>query len=197
MAFSRSSGCPSCHEHRWHIPDAKAEALLDWIYRLQAEEGDLDLKLLVFTECVPPPGRCCTSFSPSAASVVCLNGAMDMEAHKRVPDAFAKDARILISTDAGGFRHAKACPGFRGFTNPSRLDSGALLITTATSATRALNWRALLMSHVRRPSRPRSTAPHEPAWRCQHRYGGHHGKAAPGVEGDILGLVGLKIQCGR
>src|SRR5690606_7660663 len=35
-------------------------------------------------------------------TVVCLNGSMDMEERKRVQDAFAKDARILISTDAGG-----------------------------------------------------------------------------------------------
>jgi superfamily II DNA/RNA helicase len=35
-------------------------------------------------------------------SVVCLNGTMDMEERKRVQEAFAKDARILISTDAGG-----------------------------------------------------------------------------------------------
>ena len=30
--------------------DAKAEALLDWIYRLQQEEADPDLKVLMFTE---------------------------------------------------------------------------------------------------------------------------------------------------
>jgi ERCC4-related helicase len=34
-------------------PDAKAEALLSWIYRLQQEEGDRDLKVLIFTEFVP------------------------------------------------------------------------------------------------------------------------------------------------
>jgi hypothetical protein len=33
--------------------DAKAEALLDWIYRLQQEESDADLKVLIFTEFVP------------------------------------------------------------------------------------------------------------------------------------------------
>ncbi len=33
--------------------DAKAEALLDWVYRLQQEEGDPDLKVLIFTEFVP------------------------------------------------------------------------------------------------------------------------------------------------
>ncbi|HPH11603.1 MAG TPA: C-terminal helicase domain-containing protein, partial [Thermotogota bacterium] len=35
-------------------------------------------------------------------SVVCLNGSMDMEERKRVQEAFAKDVRILVSTDAGG-----------------------------------------------------------------------------------------------
>ena len=34
-------------------PDAKAEALLDWLYRLQAEESDPEIKVLVFTEFVP------------------------------------------------------------------------------------------------------------------------------------------------
>ena len=33
-------------------PDAKAEALLDWMYRLQQEESDPALKFLVFTEFV-------------------------------------------------------------------------------------------------------------------------------------------------
>ena len=33
--------------------DAKAEALLDWLYKLQTEEGDPELKALVFTEFVP------------------------------------------------------------------------------------------------------------------------------------------------
>jgi len=35
-------------------------------------------------------------------SVVCLNGSMDMEERKRVQESFACEARILISTDAGG-----------------------------------------------------------------------------------------------
>src|SRR5213078_2195586 len=34
-------------------PQAKAEALLEWIYRLQREETSPDLKVLVFTEFVP------------------------------------------------------------------------------------------------------------------------------------------------
>ncbi|WP_197713653.1 DEAD/DEAH box helicase [Hydrogenophilus thermoluteolus] len=83
-------------------PDAKAEALLEWIYRLQAEEGDPDLKVLVFTEFVPTQEMLFEFLSERGFTVVCLNGSMDMEERKRVQDAFAKDARILISTDAGG-----------------------------------------------------------------------------------------------
>jgi superfamily II DNA or RNA helicase len=83
-------------------PDAKAEALLDWIYRLQAEEGDPDLKVLVFTEFVPTQEMLYEFLTERGFKVVCLNGSMDMEQRKRVQDAFARDARILISTDAGG-----------------------------------------------------------------------------------------------
>jgi len=83
-------------------PDAKAEALLDWIYRLQAEEGDPDLKVLVFTEFVPTQEMLYEFLTERGFEVVCLNGSMDLEERKRVQDAFAKDARILISTDAGG-----------------------------------------------------------------------------------------------
>jgi len=83
-------------------PDAKAEALLDWIYRLQAEEGDPDLKVLVFTEFVPTQEMLREFLTERGFEVVCLNGSMDMEERKRVQDAFAEDARILVSTDAGG-----------------------------------------------------------------------------------------------
>jgi len=83
-------------------PDAKAEALLDWIYRLQAEEGDPDLKVLVFTEFVSTQEMLQEFLTERGFEVVCLNGSMNMEERKRVQDAFAKDARILISTDAGG-----------------------------------------------------------------------------------------------
>jgi superfamily II DNA or RNA helicase len=83
-------------------PDAKAEALLDWIYRLQQEEGDPDLKILVFTEFVPTQGMLKQFLSDRGFSVVCLNGAMNMDERKRVQESFAEDARVLISTDAGG-----------------------------------------------------------------------------------------------
>jgi len=83
-------------------PDAKAEALLNWLYRLQSEEGDLELKALVFTEFVPTQEMLRRFLTERGFSVVCLNGSMSMVERKRVQEAFAKDTRILISTDAGG-----------------------------------------------------------------------------------------------
>ncbi len=83
-------------------PDAKAEALLDWLYRLQSEEGDPELKALVFTEFVPTQEMLRRFLTERGFSVVCLNGSMEMEERKRVQEAFARDVRILISTDAGG-----------------------------------------------------------------------------------------------
>jgi len=83
-------------------PDAKAEALLDWLYRLQSEEGDPGLKVLVFTEFVPTQEMLQRFLTERGFSVVCLNGSMDMEERKRVQEAFAGDVRVLISTDAGG-----------------------------------------------------------------------------------------------
>jgi superfamily II DNA or RNA helicase len=83
-------------------PDAKAEVLLNWIYRLQQEEGDPDLKLLIFTEFVPTQAMLRQFLTDRGFGVVYLNGSMDMDERQRVQETFATDARILISTDAGG-----------------------------------------------------------------------------------------------
>jgi SNF2 family DNA or RNA helicase len=83
-------------------PDAKAEALLEWIYRLQQEEQNPDLKVLIFTEFVPTQEMLRDFLAERSFDVVCLNGSMNMEERQNVQDAFAKKARVLISTDAGG-----------------------------------------------------------------------------------------------
>ncbi|HNZ39946.1 MAG TPA: helicase-related protein, partial [Candidatus Latescibacteria bacterium] len=83
-------------------PDAKAEALLDWLYCLQSEEGETALKVLIFTEFVPTQGMLREFLTERGFSVVCLNGSMSMEERKRVQESFAGDTRILVSTDAGG-----------------------------------------------------------------------------------------------
>jgi hypothetical protein len=83
-------------------PDAKAEALIEWIYRLQAEENDPDLKVLIFTEFVPTQQMLKEFLEARGISVVTLNGSMDMEERKQAQDAFRKSHRVLVSTDAGG-----------------------------------------------------------------------------------------------
>ncbi|MDO9067090.1 MAG: helicase-related protein [Deltaproteobacteria bacterium] len=83
-------------------PDAKAEALIEWIYKLQAEENEPDLKVLIFTEFVPTQQMLKEFLEARGISVVTLNGSMDMDERKRAQDAFRGHARILVSTDAGG-----------------------------------------------------------------------------------------------
>jgi superfamily II DNA or RNA helicase len=83
-------------------PDAKAEALLDWMYRLQQEDGDPALKFLVFTEFVPTQSMLRDFLTERGFTVACLNGSMDMDARRRVQQEFAGDTRVLVSTDAGG-----------------------------------------------------------------------------------------------
>jgi len=83
-------------------PDAKAEALIEWIYKLQAEENEPDLKVLIFTEFVPTQKMLKEFLEVRGISVVTLNGSMDMEERGAAQDAFRKSHRVLVSTDAGG-----------------------------------------------------------------------------------------------
>lgn len=83
-------------------PDAKAEALIEWVYKLQAEENEPDLKVLIFTEFVPTQEMLREFLEARGISVVTLNGSMDMDERKRAQDAFRGKARVLVSTDAGG-----------------------------------------------------------------------------------------------
>ncbi|MFC1695235.1 DEAD/DEAH box helicase [Pseudomonadota bacterium] len=82
--------------------DAKADSLLSWIYQLQREESDSELKILVFTEFVPTQEMLRTYLSDRGFSVVFLNGSMNLDERQAAQDRFAGDARILVSTDAGG-----------------------------------------------------------------------------------------------
>ena len=82
--------------------DTKAEALIDWLYKLQQEEQDPNLKTLVFTEFVPTQQMLSKFFRDRGISVVTLNGSMDLAERKKAQADFEHSARILISTDAGG-----------------------------------------------------------------------------------------------
>lgn len=82
--------------------DAKAEALLELIYKLQQEENDPQLKVLVFTEFVPTQAMLAEFLESRGFSVALLNGGMDLDARTRAQQAFSRDVRVLVSTDAGG-----------------------------------------------------------------------------------------------
>lgn len=82
--------------------DAKAEALLELIYKLQQEENDPALKVLVFTEFVPTQAMLAGFLESRGFSIALLNGGMDLDARAKAQQAFAGDKRVLISTDAGG-----------------------------------------------------------------------------------------------
>ena len=82
--------------------DAKAEALLELIYKLQQEEGDPALKILIFTEFVPTQAMLADFLESRGFSVTTLNGGMDLEARTRAQQLFSQEVRVLISTDAGG-----------------------------------------------------------------------------------------------
>ena len=83
-------------------PDAKAQALLEWVYRLQRETGDPELKVLIFTEFVPTQEMLAEFLTARGFSVSTLNGTMDLAGRQAAQVAFAGSARFLISTDAGG-----------------------------------------------------------------------------------------------
>lgn len=82
--------------------DAKAETLLELIYKLQQEEKDSELKVLIFTEFVATQAMLAKFLESRGFSITTLNGNMDLEARTRAQQAFSHDVRILISTDAGG-----------------------------------------------------------------------------------------------
>ena len=82
--------------------DAKAEALINWVYELQSEENEPDLKILIFTEFVPTQQMLKEFLEARGISVVTLNGSMDMNDRRLAQDAFRNTHRVLISTDAGG-----------------------------------------------------------------------------------------------
>ncbi|MGK5094694.1 helicase-related protein [Deltaproteobacteria bacterium TL4] len=83
-------------------PDAKAEALLQWIYKLQVEENEPEMKVLLFTEFIPTQEMLQEFLEARGISVITLNGSMAMDERKRVQDTFREKARVLVSTDAGG-----------------------------------------------------------------------------------------------
>lgn len=82
--------------------DAKVEALFSMLYQLQTEEGEGDLKFLIFTEFTATQDMLREFLEARGISVATLNGSMAQEQRIKAQEAFRNAARILISTDAGG-----------------------------------------------------------------------------------------------
>ena len=82
--------------------DAKAEALLELIYKLQQEENDPAMKVLIFTEFVSTQAMLAGFMESRGFSVALLNGSMDLDTRAKAQQSFSRDIRVLVSTDAGG-----------------------------------------------------------------------------------------------
>ena len=126
--------------------DPKAEALLDLLYRLQQEERDPNLKVLLFTEFVPTQQMLTEFLENRGFTVACLNGSMDMDERGLVQRQFADKARLLVSTDAGGEGlNLQFCHVVLNYDlpwNPMRLEQriGRVDRIGQTKAVRAINF---------------------------------------------------------
>ena len=82
--------------------DAKVETLFSLLYQLQAEEGEADLKCLIFTEFTATQDMLREFLEARGISVATLNGSMNQEERLKAQEAFRASVRVLVSTDAGG-----------------------------------------------------------------------------------------------
>ena len=82
--------------------DAKARYLLDLLGQIARAEGDSSAKAVVFTEFVPTQEMLLDVLAGAGISAVAINGSMSIGERRDAQDAFRADARVLVSTDAGG-----------------------------------------------------------------------------------------------
>ncbi len=83
-------------------PDVKTDALMNLIFQLQGEEGEDQLKLLIFTEFVPTQAMLRTFLEARGISCTILNGSMSMDERRIAQQEFRDKVRVLVATDAGG-----------------------------------------------------------------------------------------------
>lgn len=82
--------------------DTKARHLLDIIGQIARATGDAHTKVVVFTEFVPTQQMLLDLLESAGISAVSINGSMSIAERRDAQDAFRSDARVLVSTDAGG-----------------------------------------------------------------------------------------------
>jgi superfamily II DNA or RNA helicase len=82
--------------------DAKARFLLDLLGQIARNEGDPNTKAVLFTEFVPTQDMLLEVLDGAGISAVAINGSMSIDERRAAQEAFRDDARVLVSTDAGG-----------------------------------------------------------------------------------------------
>jgi len=82
--------------------DAKAGFLLELLRRIQRDEGDPAVKVVVFTEFVQTQQMLLHLLEGAGIPAVSINGGMDLEERAVAQDRFRDEVRVLVSTDAGG-----------------------------------------------------------------------------------------------
>jgi superfamily II DNA or RNA helicase len=82
--------------------DAKAAFLLDLLRRIQRDEGDPAVKVVVFTEFVQTQHMLLRLLESAGIPAVAINGGMGLGERAMAQDRFRDEARVLVSTDAGG-----------------------------------------------------------------------------------------------
>ena len=85
-----------------HEQDAKASALVQKIYQLNAEEDSEDFKMLVFTEFRQTQEYLARLMQDEGLHVVCINGSMELNERQQALVKFKKEAQVMIATDAAG-----------------------------------------------------------------------------------------------
>jgi superfamily II DNA or RNA helicase len=82
--------------------DAKARYVLDLLGQIARAEGDPSVKAVVFTEFVPTQEMLLDVLAGAGIGAVAINGSMSIDERRDAQDVFRTDARVLVSTDAGG-----------------------------------------------------------------------------------------------
>lgn len=82
--------------------DAKALFFLELLRRVQRQEGNPAVKVLVFTEFVPTQEMILDLLANAGVEAAAINGSMGLAERALAQEAFRTTAQVLVSTDAGG-----------------------------------------------------------------------------------------------
>lgn len=82
--------------------DAKARYLVELLGQVARDDGDPAAKAVIFTEFVPTQRMLLHLLDSGGVPAVAVNGSMSIAERQEAQDAFRTNARVLVSTDAGG-----------------------------------------------------------------------------------------------